>query len=152
LERAERASTLDDLFGCTLERESKGGNFWVPEGEGTRSICGCRYANIEFNLFVNKRWSLRAAISAEGGQRFDSLPVVDWEWVRHLDHVVNSCRGTKDSEEVKRRLNQVERALLMRSNLKFARIGLAGSQGGKCWLMLDSLFPQPEESWLAQPA
>jgi hypothetical protein len=31
---------------------------------------------------------------------------------------------------------------------RFARIGLARPNSGRCWLMLDSLFPQPQESWL----
>ncbi|PYV18962.1 MAG: hypothetical protein DMG21_03335 [Acidobacteria bacterium] len=51
-------------------------------------------------------------------------------------------------------LNGGIRKRVLESPNRFARIGLAGAKEGeeKCWLMLDSLFPQPEESWLAQPA
>jgi hypothetical protein len=152
LERAERASILEELFGCMPQRDNPKGNFWVRESEGKRSICGCRYANVYFEVYSDERWSLRARMLAEGNQRFNTLPVVDREWVRYLHRVVGLYSGADRREQVKHHINRVAYPKLMRSALKFARIGLARANQGKCWVMLDSLFPQPEESWLAQPA
>ena len=152
LQKAERASALEEFFGCAPQRDHPKGNFWVREAEGTRSICGCRFVNAYFEVYADQRWSLRARLLAEGNQRFNTLPVVDREWVRFLNSVVKLYKGADQREQVKRHINRVTYPKFMRSPLKFARIGLARANQGKCWLMLDSLFPQPEESWLAQPA
>ena len=52
-------------------------------------------------------------------------------------------------ERAQQFLNGFVRARLMASSNRFARIGLPRPFYGKCWLMLDSLFPQPEKAWLS---
>jgi hypothetical protein len=50
--------------------------------------------------------------------------------------------------DLDRYLNRFIRHKVLQALHGFARVGLARPDNGhKCWLMLDSLFPQPDVSW-----
>jgi len=152
LQVAEVSATLEGLFGRELHTDTPGGNAWADPRVATRSICGCEFKNIRFRVFEERgEWNLRAKLALPSGEILNSLPIVDREWRRFFSNLLRrrSESGVDfDSETV---LNQSIRAELLRASYKFVRIGLArGSPNeGKCWLMLDSLFPQPNEAWLA---
>jgi hypothetical protein len=147
LQLAETASGLNGLFGCDLSLTSHGGNAWVHPEEANRSICGALYRNIWFQIYAEERLTLRARLIMPSNERLNSLPVVDREWRGILDRVVDRV-GRDDIKKAENYFNRSLRWRLLKSAIAYARIGLARPSNGKCWLMLDSLFPQPEDSWL----
>ncbi|MGH9430819.1 MAG: hypothetical protein ACRD3T_04695 [Terriglobia bacterium] len=151
LETAEVASSLEGLFGCPVESDKPKGNFWIDPSKGSRAICGCPYNNIRFRVFQDpKGVRLRAELVLPSDERLWTLPVVDREWNRFLMQVVKHFAEdqiTFGSRTVRFLNDQVSRKLRQSPN-RFARIGLARAKEGKCWLMLDSLFPQPTADWL----
>lgn len=146
LKAAEVSSSLEELFDCTPQSSTFRGNLWVSPDEAKRSICGCQYANIRFPRIIQqpRDLTLRAQIVLPSNERMDSIPVVDCEWRRFVGQLVRHL----DDSDALTFLNGPTRDWLTRSPNSFARIGLARAKDDKCWLMLDSLFPQPEESWL----
>jgi len=151
LQSAEVSANLEGLFGCELRTDTQGGNAWVDPGSATRSICGCDFRNIRFRVFGDPGdLNLRAKLVLPSGETLNSLPVVDRDWRGFFNGLVQ-CRSesriTPDPEII---LNRSIRRELMRAPYGFARIGLARAKPneGKCWLMLDSLFPQPNAAWL----
>lgn len=149
LRQAEFADNLRDLFGADLHT-SGGGNAWVMASEAQRSICACRYKNIWFQLFHNAAGlRLRAKLGLYSGETLRSLPVVDMEWQRLTQSAFP--RGIR-ATEIQTSTAAFNRALyphLRNAMRAYARIGLAREdRAGKCWLMLDSLFPQPQPNWL----
>ena len=152
LNYAEVSSDLKGLFGCTLDSASRAGNFWANANEATRSICGCRYTNIWFRIFEQpERMTLRARMALPSNESLNSIPVVDREWNLFLREIVTRTKEAGRPYGAEQFLNRLVRRELLRSLNRFARIGLARPEkapSGKCWLMLDSLFPQPKELWL----
>ncbi len=149
LRQAEFAENLHDLFGAD-PHTSGGGNAWVMASEATRSICACRYKNLWFQLFHNAAGlRLRAKVGLYSGETVRSLPVVDMEWQRLIQSAFP--RGIR-AGEIQTTTKEFNRALyphLRNAMRTYARIGLAREdKTGKCWLMLDSLFPQPQPDWL----
>jgi hypothetical protein len=150
LKQAEVAITLEEMFGCEVQPPHSRGNCWVSAGLGRRSICGVALKNIYFQIYEEpRRVRLRAHVSSGGGQRLNGLPVVDHEWVTFLTRLIEYF-GERDAvARAQKFLNGSVRRSVMNSPLSFARIGLArGIKDSRCWLMLDSLFPQPKEFWL----
>lgn len=151
LETAEVSSSLEGLFGCPVKSDKPKGNFWIDPSKGSRSICGCAYNNIRFRVFQDPNGlRLRAELVLSSDERLWSLPVVDRVWNQFLVQVVRHFaedRITYGSKTMNF-LNRQVSWKLRKSPNRFARIGLARAQEGKCWLMLDSLFPQPTENWL----
>jgi hypothetical protein len=148
---AEVSSDRQGLFGCPLGSDTRAGNLWADPNEAKRSICGCQYTNIWFQVFEEpKRLTLRARLALPSNERLNSIPVVDREWKRFLPEIATRIKEAGRPYGAEQYLNRFVRRELMRSLNRFARIGLARpeTQSGKCWLMLDSLFPQPQESWL----
>jgi hypothetical protein len=148
LRQAELSENLHGLFGANLQT-SGGGNAWVVPGEATRSICACRYRQVWFQLFQNAEGlRLRARLGLFSGESLRSLPVVDREWQSFIE----AAFGPRiPADQVKQSTANLNRALYPRlrgSMRALARIGLARESAGRCWLMLDSLFPQPQEAWL----
>jgi len=149
LRHAEFAENLQDLFGADLHT-SGGGNAWVMASEATRSICACRYKSIWFQLIHNAAGlRLRAKLGLYSGESLRSAPVVDMEWQRFIEAVFP--RGIRPGE-IQAATKDFNRALyphLRNAMRSYSRIGLAREDdAGKCWLMLDSLFPQPQKDWL----
>lgn len=149
LKQAEIAQNLEELFQCEIASQSSRGNCWIPSGQGCRSICGCEFENIRFRVFEGPdRATLRARLVLPSGERLESLPVVDREWVGCFHQLLNHFRDRHAGIRSERFMNGPLRDRVIDAPQRFARIGLArGMQDAKCWLMLDSLFPQPQESW-----
>jgi len=150
LQRAEVSAELEGLFGCELHTDTSGGNAWVDPSQADRSICGCLYKNLRFLVFQDpSRVTLRARLVLISGETLNSLPVVDREWRIFMDEVVERLAKSQRPIDLDRYLNRIIRPKLLQVLHGFARIGLArADKGHKCWLMLDSLFPQPDVSWL----
>ena len=150
LRHAEVASSLDCLFQCQLESDTPSGNFWVKPELAVRSICGCEYSEIKFSVYLNPgRVALRAKLVLPSREVFFSLHVVDRDWNRFHMKLNKHLKATQLRYSTERYLNAGVVERLLQSSQRFARIGLArADSSGKCWLMLDSLFPQPQEAWL----
>ena len=154
LHKAEVSADLEKLFGCELHTDTHGGNAWVDPGSATRSICGCQFKNIRFRVFQDAgEVTLRARLVLQSGETLNSLPVVDREWRRFSSELIHRSSESGVSPAPEGFLNRSIWEKLMRAPYRFARLGLArGKQNeGKCWLMLDSLFPQPKTGWLSGP-
>ncbi|HET9179106.1 MAG TPA: hypothetical protein VFQ24_12180 [Terriglobia bacterium] len=150
IKQAEVAITLEEMFGCEVQPLHSGGNCWIPAGQGNRSICGLALKNIYFQVYEDPgRIRLRAHVSSAGGQRLNGLPVVDCEWVAFLARLISGFGENDPVAQAQEFLNGRVRQCVLHSPALFARIGLArGIKDSKCWLMLDSLFPQPKNFWL----
>jgi len=150
LNYAEVSSDLKGLFGCTVNSATRVGNFWANANEAARSICGCWYTNIWFRVFEQPgRATLRARVALPSNESLNSIPVVDREWNLFLGEIVTTLKEARRPYGAEQFLNRFVRRELMRSFDRFARIGLARPKSGRCWLMLDSLFPQPKKAWLS---
>jgi hypothetical protein len=154
LRRAELSANLDGLFGCPLHVDTQGGNAWAEAASATRSICGCEFRNIRFRVFSEHgEANLRAKLLLPSGEILYSLPVVDREWRQFFSELVRKLSQSGMTPGTETLLNGSIRSEVLRSPYQFARIGLArgtSSEERKCWLMLDSLFPQPNAAWLPQ--
>ncbi len=145
------AASIADLFGAPVQPSPRGGSsVWVQPSEATRSICGCVPRDIRFQLFTHEgEVRFRARLLLDSGETLASLPFVDRDWNRLIRHVLEGSTAEDAVVEVRRKLNGPVRRRLLESKIRLARIGLTRSwQDGMCWLMLDSLFPQPKVSWL----
>lgn len=151
LRKAEVSPDLEHLFGCPPQRSTQGGTaVWVKPAEARRSICGCEYDNVGFRLYPESDgFSLRAGILLRSSERLNSVPVVDREWRRFVGQLTQRIQRHDPLPLAQRFLNWSIRTKLLAAPQRFARIGLPRPKTGQqCWLMLDSLFPQPENSWL----
>jgi hypothetical protein len=150
LRRAEVSDGLDGLYECELHSNTPNGNRWVINGQGRRSICGCKPESIRFSVYSHVGSKLKATISLTSNERLNYLPVVDREWDLFYQEIVALCNDSDNESEPTDILNQIAHDNVLNSDITFARIGLADAQVGddKCWLMLDSLFPQPQKAWL----
>ena len=153
LKRAEVAAAARELFGCNVRpNPRRGPGIYVDPEEGSRSICGCVIENISFAFNFYPQRNIRASVRLESGDRLDSLPWVDHDWLRFADHLGKVSQGTAN---VRQRLqtffNRRIREHLLSSSAPFARIGLTRpGDDGRCWLMLDSVFPLPRKKWLEE--
>lgn len=151
LRKAEVADNLGELFGCPLQASDRGGRaLWVNPTKANRSVCGCEYDNLRFRVFSDREGpSLRAEISVRSGERISSIPVVDREWRRFVERLLGRIQRENAVPLLERFLNRSVALKLLSVPARFVRIGLPRPKSDQqCWLMLDSLFPQPEESWL----
>ena len=151
LRKAEVSPDLEHLFGCQVQRSTQGGKaVWVKPNEARRSICGCEYDNVGFRLYPEPDgFSLRTEVLLRSNERLNSVPVVDREWRRFAGRLVQRIQRHEPLPLAQRFLNWSVRTKLLATPLRFARIGLPRPKADqRCWLMLDSLFPQPEDSWL----
>lgn len=147
LRQAEAADRVQNLFGCGVHQRRQGGNVCVEPGQGTRSICGCEFSNLRLELVGDH---LRAALALPSGETLQDLPVVDRDWNEFVSSAQKRIAGANSVQ----RLNRFLRTSLMVHVLsepdRFARIGLSRPFNGGCWLMLDSLFPLPQQAWLEE--
>jgi hypothetical protein len=152
LKQAEVSPDLEHLFGCPVQASSAGGRaLWVSPSEAARSVCGCGYVNLRFRLFPEPAgFNLRAEVTLSSNERLASIPVVDREWRRFASQLFQRIQRSDALAFAERFLNgRVRNALLLASTRQFVRVGLPRPREDRqCWLMLDSLFPQPDESWL----
>jgi hypothetical protein len=151
LRGAEVGVDLQHLFACAVQTGSRGGGaLWVNAPDAARSICGCEYENLRFRLYPEPPdFTLRAELVVSSKERIPSIPIVDSEWRRFVSLLVRRIQRANPLPLAERFLNwSVARQMLV-SLQRFARIGLPRPKPGQpCWLMLDSLFPQPRDAWL----
>lgn len=153
LRKAEVSPDIEHLFGCPVQASTEGGRaLWVSPSDAVRSVCGCEYANLRFHLFPQPDgFNLRAELTLSSNERVPSIPIVDREWRRFAGQLRQRIRRSDVLPFAERFLNGRIRNALLLSADRFARIGLPRPrEAQRCWLMLDSLFPQPAESWLEQ--
>lgn len=147
LHLAEVADQVGDLFGCEVRESPMGGpSVWVEPKQAKRSICGCRFDNIHFQLYPDR---IRVALSLPSGEPLRSLPLVDRDWNRFVEQCVQRIGGAHARDELEQLLNSEIRRFILDRSRGFARIGLPRPDNkGCCWLMLNSLFPVPQSAWL----
>ncbi len=151
LRKAEVSPNLENLFGCQVQISSQGGRaVWVAPEDAKRSICGCEYTNVRFRVYREPDGlRLRAEMVLDSNERLNSIPIVDREWRRFVSLLVHRIRRSDPLPLATRFLNWSVRNKLFAAAQRFARIGLPRARSDRqCWLMLDSLFPQPQASWL----
>jgi hypothetical protein len=151
LRMAEVSPDLENLFGCAVRTSTGSGSaLWVSPSEAARSVCGCEYANLRFRLFPDPAgFNLRAELTLGSNERVPSIPIVDREWRRFVRQVLEQIKRADALPFAERFLNRSVLNAALASPRRFARIGLPRPrEAQQCWLMLDSLFPQPLESWL----
>jgi hypothetical protein len=151
LRKAEISGNLSDLFGCHVQAGDRGGRaLCVNPREAQRSICGCEYSNLRFHVYPESGgFTLRAEVILDSNERIPSIPVVDREWRRFVAQLVQRIRRADPLPLAARLLNRSVAIKMLATPHRFARIGLPRPRADQqCWLMLDSLFPQPNESWL----
>lgn len=149
LRRAEVASNLDHLFGCSMRPSAQGGDaVWAPPSEAQRSICGLSFDKLRFRLFPQ---SVRVALSSSSGEALRSLPLVDRDWREFLGQASQRLTGANRGQRMEKFLNGRLLDRILDSADHFARIGITrADENGCCWLMLDSLFPGPNKEWLEE--
>jgi hypothetical protein len=151
LRKAEVSLDLEHLFGCQMQRSTRRGKaVWVKPSAARRSICGCEYDNVGFRIYPEPGgFSLRAEVLLRSNERLNSVPVVDREWRRFTAELIKRIQRREPLPLAQRFLNWSVRTRLLALPHRFARIGLPRPKADQqCWLMLDSLFPQPVDSWL----
>ncbi len=151
LRKAELCSDLEHLFECPVRTHPGGGRaLWVTPADARRSICGCEYDNLRFRLFPDPNgFTLRAEVVLSSNERISSIPVVDREWRHFASQLMQRIRRSNPLPLAERFLNRSVCNKLLAMPQRLARIGLPRPrEDKKCWLMLDSLFPQPKGPWL----
>lgn len=151
LQHSETAENAEGLFGCGLRTERLGGNAWVAPDIASRSICGCSCANLRFRTFLDAgKVKLVAMLALTSGEVLHSVPLVDWVWRQFVAQLIERVRRPSARAELDNVFNQSIRPRIMDSSTRFLRMGLPRPRldESKCWLMLDSLFPQPDITWL----
>jgi hypothetical protein len=74
---------------------------------------------------------------------------VDREWRKFVSELVRGIHRSNPLPLAERFLNRFIGDKLLTQPELFARVGLPRPRDDqRCWLMLDSLFPQPDGSWL----
>ena len=151
LQHAEISESSEGLFGCGLSSDQLGGNAWVPSDSASRSICGCNYANMRFRVYIDAgKVKLVAMVALASGEVLHSLPVVDRVWRQFVAELVHRLPKLPPRNQLDAIFNRSIRPRVMDELVHFVRIGLPRpkQENDKCWLMLDSLFPQPDLNWL----
>ncbi len=152
LKQAEVAASIKGLFGCDVHPSPRGGEaVYLNPQDGKRSICGCEVEDISFSFrfFPPK---IRAALAMKSGESLESLPVVDTAWVGFATALASRLKDYVNfRSQLQGFFDSFVREQILSSAIRFARIGLARpDKDGLCWLMLDSLFPLPEDTWLKE--
>ncbi len=151
LKKAEVSPDLEHLFECPVQTSPRGGGaLWVNPTDARRSICGCEYCNLRFCVFPEPNgFNLRAQFVLASNERLSSIPIVDRDWRRFVEQLVQRIKRSDPLPLAERFLNRSVCKRLFAAPQRFARIGLPRPRGDQqCWLMLDSLFPQPKDPWL----
>lgn len=142
LRHAETATSIRDLFGCTVTPGKRGAHLHAPKGH--RSICGAEAARVRMKCEAD---DVRASIAFAWGESLLDLPVVDRSWFDFLKEVQKKMDGAN-------RLHRLNRYLEKRMGEPsgfFVRIGLTRPHPpkfGRCQLMVDTLLPMPRKSWV----
>jgi hypothetical protein len=144
LRQAETSCSLEGLFGCEVQENQRGSGIFLSAGEGRRSICGCEINNFRFEVFPEE---VRALALLSSGLVLRDFPLVDRDWRNFIDRIFQKTSGANRIQRIQRFLNKRVTDILMKSPSPFARIGVTRIHNNRHWLMLDSLFPLPQEAW-----
>src|SRR5258706_1304213 len=148
LKQAEVADSVKDLFGCAVHPSPRGGDaVYACPNEAKRSICGCPISTVAFSFrFFPK---IRVALALTSGETLH-LPLVDTQWTNFPLKIARDVRSSQqDQLRAQHFFDYLVQEEIASSELRFARIGLSRpDRDGFCWLMLDSLFPLPQNNWL----
>lgn len=145
LRQAECSAILDGLFGCGVQENVRGSGIYVLPGQGQRSICGCELNNVRFEVFPEE---VRAMLLLPSGVVLRDFPLVDRDWRNFIDRTFEETAGANRRQRVQRFLNSKIAEILLNSTDPFARIGLTRIHNERHWLMLDTLLPLPQTTWL----
>ncbi len=145
LRRAEVAEKLSDLFGCAVHENPRGSGIYVEPNQGARSICGFEMSNIRIQLFPD---AVRATLLLPSGEPLRDLPVVDRDWNEFISTLPQKMTGVNRLQRANQFLIVGVMEKVLNDPNRFVRIGLTRLHKKKHWLMLDSLFPLPQVTWL----
>jgi hypothetical protein len=145
LRRAEVAANAEGLFGCRMQSVPKSGHHYVRPQEASRSICGCAPRSLQLEMVGNV---LRGSLALPSGEVLRDLPVVDRDWREFVSAATEANRGANRYQRLKKFFDLQLPRRLMESPHHFVRIGLTRPLRGCCWVMVDTLFPLPQPSWL----
>lgn len=142
LRQAELARSLQDLFGCPVRVQRRGAFIWPTRAR--RSICGVDAPRVRLKIEARE---LRALVGFPSGETAE-LKVVDRSWEAFLQAALSQLEGVTRSH----RLHSFLDAVLARAGREgvFVRVGVTRPSPRRCWLMVDSLFPMPRKSWIAE--
>ena len=147
LRQAELTENLGSLFNCTVHENPWGSGVYVEPNAASRSICGCNVQNVRFQVFPD---AVRATVLLPSGEALRDLPLVDRDWNEFIRRVFQETTGANRLQRINRFFNGVIAERVLNNSNRFARIGLSRKHYEKHWLMLDSLFPLPQQNWLHQ--
>jgi len=146
LQQAEVATSVTDLFGCFPHPGGSG--VYVNPDDAKRSVCGCEISAISFRFQMDR---IRVVLALRSGDTLETLPLIDRDWNEFADKLKDQVRG---QPEIPNRLqdffNSFVEKQIASSPMRFVRIGLSRKFQGRCWFMLDSLFPLPKAEWLPE--
>ncbi len=145
LRQAEYSADLNGLFSCGVQENTRGSGIFVLPGQGQRSICGCEVNNVRFEVFPDE---VRAMILLPSGVVLRDFPLVDRDWRNFIDQIFEKMVGANRLQRVQRFLNSKIAQILLSTTDLFARIGLTRIHNDRHWLMLDTLIPLPQTTWL----
>jgi len=106
---------------------------------------------MRFRVYIDAaKVKLVAMVALASGEVLHSLPVVDRAWRQFVAELVRRLPKLPARSELDALFNRSIRPRVMDNPVHFVRIGLPRpkQEKDKCWLMLDSLFPQPDVTWL----
>lgn len=147
LRQAELAENLGRLFNCSVHENPGGSGVYVEPNAASRSICGCDVPNVRFQVFPD---AVRVTVLLPSGEALRDLPLVDRDWNEFICRVVQETTGANRLQRINRFFNGVIAERVLNNSNRFVRIGLSRKHNEKHWLMLDSLFPLPQQNWLNQ--
>lgn len=147
LRLAEFAGSLPDLFGCRLHANKSGSGLYAFPAQAKRSICGTQTRNLRLELYANE---LRGTLALSSGEVLRDLPVVDRDWRDFMEAALDPSRGANRLTRLERFLNSQFQYKIMTCPHHFVRVGLTRPYHGLCWVMLDTLFPLPQQDWLQE--
>jgi hypothetical protein len=106
---------------------------------------------MRFRVYIDSgKVKLVAMVALASGEVLHSLPVVDRAWRQFVAELVHRLPKIPPRNQLDAIFNGSIRPRVMEEPVHFVRIGLPRpkQENDKCWLMLDSLFPQPDPKWL----
>lgn len=147
LRRAECSSSLTELFGCAVHENTRGSGLFAKPSEASRSICGTETSNLRLELCGSE---LRATLALSSGEVLRDLPAVDRDWLDFVGAALAERRGPNRVARFRRFLDSFFHYKMLSCPHHFVRLGLTRPYRDVCWVMLDTLFPLPQSTWLEE--
>jgi len=145
LQKAEVAGSVRELFGYKVCSKRRGA--YVLAKFARRSICGVEAPRIRLSWEAKE---IRASVVLPSDETLPDLPVVDHSWHSFAEAALEQMDGANKIQRLNRFLTQRFQRGILKGEKHFLRIGLTRPTPNVCWLMVDTLFPFPRKSWLAE--